>query len=138
MYIQYLMLKYYHFLDKGDYAQVSKVIDDLENYVPDKWSKSDLPMLAELVFYHVIIRKMRQKRSFTENHSAGKMPEGNEAVNEKRVFAYWLFFVQKDRGAALQYTMKTLKQISSYHLTGCQNLEKKLLSALIKRIERTA
>ena len=66
------------------------------------------------------------------------MLEGNEEVNEKRVLAYWLIFEQKDRGAALQYTMKTLKQISSYHLTGCQKLEEKLLSALIKRIERTA
>ncbi len=137
VYKKYLMLKYYHFLDKGDYAQVSKVIDDLENYVPDKWSKSDLPMLAELVFYHVIIRKNEAKAQFY-GKSFCSMLEGNEAVNEKRVFAYWLFFVQKDRGAALQYTMKTLKQISSYHLTGCQNLEKKLLSALIKRIERTA
>ena len=58
-------------------------------------------------------------------------------VNEKRVFAYWLFFEQSDRGAALQYTMKTLKQIPSYYLTGCQEMERRLLSALIKRIERT-
>ena len=66
------------------------------------------------------------------------MLEGNEEINEKRVFAYWLFFEQEDKGAALQYTMQTLRQVPGYHLTGCQKLEEKLLSALIKRIERTA
>lgn len=99
--------------------------------------KSDLPMLAELVFYHVIIRKNQAKAQFY-GKSFCSMLEGNEAVNEKRVFAYWLFFEQKDRGAALQYTMKTLKQISSVSFNGMSELEKKLLSALTSEIERTA
>ena len=136
IYKKYLLLKYYHHLDQGDYAGVGKVIDELENYVPDKWGKADLPILAELVFYHVIIRKNEGKAQFY-GKTFCNMLEGNEQVNEKRVFAYWLFFEQSDRGAALQYTMKTLKQIPSYYLTGCQEMERRLLSALIKRIERT-
>ena len=60
---------------------MSKVIDDLENYVPDKWSKSDLPMLAELVFYHVIIQKNEARAQFYGKPFCS-MLEGNEEVYE--------------------------------------------------------
>lgn len=114
------MLKYYHFLDKGDYAQVSKVIDDLENYVPDKWSKSDLRCLRNSYFIMLLFEKMKQKRSFMANHFAVCWREMRQSMKNEYL-QYWLFFEQKDRGAALQYTMKTLKQISSYHLTDVRN-----------------
>ena len=64
----------------GCLSLIHILIDDLENYVPDKWSKSDLPMLAELVFYHVIIRKNQAKAQFY-GKSFCSMLEGNEAVS---------------------------------------------------------
>ena len=55
----------------------------------------------------------------------------------KRAFAYWLFFVQGDKGAALQIAVQALKLVKSYHLEGCRAMEERLLEALIKKIEQT-
>ena len=63
--------------------------------------------------------------------------EGNEEANTKRVFAYWLYFVKKDKGAALQIAMEAMKAVESYALTGCRDMEMRFIQALVKRIEQT-
>lgn len=136
VYKKYLLMNYYHFLDRGDYANVKKVMDEFENFVPDKWSHSELNMLCEFVFYHVIIAPNEGKAKFYGNQFMARL-EGNEEVNAKRVFAYWLFFIEGDKGAALQIAMEAMKMVGSYRLTGCQAMERRFIEALIKRIENT-
>lgn len=136
VYKKYLLMLYYHFLDRGDYARVNQVMDELENYVPDKWSYGEMAILCEFVFYNVIIAPNEGKAQFYGKQFEAKL-EGNEDANCKRVFAYWLFFVDKDKGAALQIAMEAMKQIESYQLTGCREMERRFVEALIRRIENT-
>ncbi len=136
IYKKYLLMNYYHFLDRGDYANVRKVMDEFENYVPDKWSQSEIGMLCEFVFFHVIIAPNEGKAKFYGRQFTARL-EGNEEVNCKRVFAYWLFFIEKDKGAALQIAVEALKKVKEYPLTGCQEMERRFIEALIKRIENT-
>lgn len=134
---KYLLMQYYHFLDSGDYAGVKKVMDEFEKYVPDRWSQSELAMLCEFVFYHVIIAPNEGKAKYYAKPFMEKL-DGSEEVNAKRVFAYWLFFIEGDKGAALQIAMEAIKFVPNYRLTGCQEMERRLLEALIKRIESTS
>lgn len=134
IYKKYLLLRYYHFLDLGDYDSVRKVMDELENYVPDKWSVGDMGILCEFVFYNVIISPNEGKAKFYGTPFLAKL-EGNEDANTQRVFAYWLCFIDKDKGAALQIAMEALKAIENYRLIGCRDMERRFIEALIKRIE---
>lgn len=136
VYRKYLLMLYYHYLDKGDYENVKKVMDIFENYVPDKWSNSEINILCEFVFYNVIISPNEGRAQFYGKQFISKM-EGNEDANTKRVFAYWLYFIEKDKGAALQIAMEALKSAVNYHLIGCRKMELRLVEALIKRIENT-
>ena len=61
--------------------------------------------------------------------------KGSEVVNVKRAYAYWLFFVEKDRGAALQIAMEAMKMVDSYNLIGCREMERKFIQALLNNIE---
>ncbi len=133
-YKKYLLMTYYHYLDAGAYNKVKEVMDELENYVPDKWSKTDLNLLSEFVFYNVIIAPNEAKAQFY-GASFEACIEGNEDVNVKRVFAYWLLFMKKDKGAALQIAMEALRKAESYTLVGCREMEKRFLEALVKRTE---
>ncbi len=134
VYKKYLLMCYYHYLDQGEYAKVKIIMDELENYVPDKWPQSELGILAEFVFLNVIIAPNEAKAKFYGNQFKSRL-EGNEDINSKRVFAYWLLFVEKDKGAALQIAMEAMRGIDTYHLVGCRDMERKLIEALIKRIE---
>lgn len=136
VYKKYLLMNYYHFLDAGDYANVGKVMDEFENYVPDKWSQSELGMLSEFVFYHVIIAPNEGKAKFYGNSFTPRL-DGTEEVNAKRSFAYWLFFIKGDKGAALQIAIEALKMVKDYRLAGCRAMERRLIEALVKRIENT-
>lgn len=136
IYKKYLLMLYYHFLDKGDYDSLRKVMDEMEDHVPDKWSRGEISSLCEFVFYNVIIQPNEGKAHFYGKSFMEKM-EGNEEANIKRVFAYWLYFVEKDKGAALQIAMEALKAVENYPLTGCRDMEMRLIEALIKRIEQT-
>lgn len=136
VYKKYLLMQYYHFLDTGDYSSVRKVMDEFENYVPDKWSQSDLAMLSEFVFYHVIIAPNHGKAKFYGKPFLEKL-DGTEEVNVRRTFAYWLYFIKEDKGAALQIAMEAVKQVKDYRLTGCQPMELRLIEALIRKIEST-
>lgn len=136
VYKRYLLMLYYHFLDQGDYERVRRVMDELENYVPDKWSYGDIGILCEFVFYNVIIVPNEGKAQFYGKQFKAKL-EGNEEANCKRVFAYWLFFMDKDKGASLQIAMEAMKKIDSYQLTGCREMERRFVEALIRRIENT-
>ena len=111
-------------------------MDELEYHVPDKWSRSDLPILCELVFYNLIVNPNEGKTQFYGKPFVAKL-DGNETANVKRVFAYWLFFVQGDKGAALQIAMEAMETAQSYSLTGCRDMEMRLIEALIRRIEST-
>ncbi len=135
-YKKYLLMCYYHYLDLGDYENVGKVVDELEEYVPDKWPHGDIGILCELVFYYVIISPNEGRAQFFGRQFLDRM-EGNEGVNCKRVFAYWLFFGKKDKGAALQIAIEAMKEVEKYSLTGCQNMERRFIEALIQRIENT-
>ncbi len=134
MYKKYLLMCYYHCMDQGDYEKVKLVIDEIENYVPDKWSQADFPILAELVFYNLMVAPNEGKIQFYGKQFCARL-DGNAEVNVKRAFAYWLFFVEKDKGAALQIAMEAMRAVDTYHLTGCRAMEKRLIKALIKRIE---
>lgn len=136
IYKKYLMMNYYHFLDAGDYGNVGKVMDELENYVPDKWSQSELGMLAEFVFYYVIIAPNEGRAKFYGKTFTSKL-DGNEGVNAKRAFAYWLFFMEGNKGAALQIVIEAMKAVRNERIAGCQTMERRLLEALMKRIENT-
>ncbi len=136
IYKKYLLMLYYHFLDLGDYGSVKKVMDEFENYVPDKWSHGELDILCEFVFYNVIIAPNEGRAKFYGKQFMAKM-EGNEEANVKRVFAYWLFFIEKDKGAALQIAVEAMKAVKNYSLTGCHIMELRFIEALIKRIENT-
>lgn len=136
VYKKYLLMSYYHFLDAGDYDNVRKVMDEFEDYVPDKWSQSELGMLSEFVFYHVIIAPNEGKAKFYGNSFTPRL-DGTEEVNAKRAFAYWLFFIKEDKGAALQIAIEALKMVKDYRLVGCRAMERRLIEALVKRIENT-
>lgn len=136
VYKKYLLMLYYHYLDKGDYGNVKRVMDEFEDHVPDKWSHSELDYLCEFVFYNVIIAPNEGRAKFYGKPFLERM-EGNEGTNVKRVFAYWLFFIEKDKGAALQIAVEAMKTVKNYPLTGCREMELRLLEALIKRIENT-
>mgnify|MGYP001036206090 CR=1 FL=1 len=133
---KYLLMCYYHFLDRGEYEGVKKIMDEYEKYVPEKWTQSELNVLCEFVFYHVIIVPNEGKAKYYGKPFLEKL-DGREDVNVKRAFAYWLFFVQGDKGAALQIAVQALKLVKSYHLEGCRAMEERLLEALIKKIEQT-
>lgn len=134
MFKKYLLMQYYHFLDAGDYDGVRRVMDEFEKYVPDRWSQAELPVLCEFVFYHVIIAPNEGKAKYYGKTFLEKL-DGSEEVNAKRVFAYWLLFIEGDRGAALQIAMEAIKIVSDYRLIGCQAMERRLVEALIKKIE---
>lgn len=136
VYKKYLLMLYYHFLDRGDYDSLRKVMDEMEDHVPDKWSRGEISSLCEFVFYNVIIQPNEGKAHFYGKAFLAKM-EGNEEANTKRVFAYWLYFVEKDKGAALQIAMEAMKAVEGYSLTGCRDMEMRFIEALIKRIEQT-
>lgn len=133
---KYFMMCYYHFLDLGDYEGVKKVMDELERYVPDKWSHAELGMLCEFVFYHVIIAPNEGKAKYYATPFLGKL-DGREEANAKRAFAYWLFFMEGDKGAALQIAIEAMKMVKTYSLVGCREMEERLTGALIKKIENT-
>ncbi len=134
VYKKYLLMCYYHYLDRGEYDKVKIIMDELENYVPDKWSQAELGILAEFVFCNVIISPNEAKAKFYGNQFTSRL-EGNEDINSKRVFAYWLLFIKKDKGAALQIAMEAMRGVDTYHLTGCRAMERRFIEALIKRIE---
>lgn len=134
IYKKYLLMCYYHYLDLAEYEKVHVIIDELENYVPDKWPQSELGILAEFVFFYVIISPNEARAKFYGDVFVERL-EGNEEINSKRAFAYWLLFVKEDKGAALQIAMEALRGVEAYHLTGCRKMEKRLLEALVKRIE---
>lgn len=136
VYKKYLLMLYYHFLDRGDYDSLRKVMDEMEDHVPDKWSRGEISSLCEFVFYNVIIQPNEGKAHFYGKTFLAKM-EGNEEANTKRVFAYWLYFIEKDKGAALQIAMEAMKAVERYSLTGCRDMEMRFIEALIKRIEQT-
>ena len=136
VYKKYLLMLYYHFLDQGDYDSLRNVMDEMEDHVPDKWSRAEMSSLCEFVFYNVIIQPNEGKAHFYGKTFLAKM-EGNEEANTKRVFAYWLYFVKKDKGAALQIAMEAMKAVESYALTGCRDMEMRFIQALVKRIEQT-
>ena len=136
VYKKYLLMLYYHFLDQGDYDSLRKVMDEMEDHVPDKWSRGEVSSLCEFVFYNVIIQPNEGKAHFYGKTFLAKM-EGNEEANTKRVFAYWLYFIEKDKGAALQIAMEAMKAVERYSLTGCRDMEMRFIEALIKRIEQT-
>lgn len=136
IYKKYLLMLYYHFLDQGDYGNLGKVMDELEDHVPDKWSRGDMGILCEFVFYNVIVSPNDGKAQFYGKQFLEKM-EGNEEANVKRVFAYWLFFKDNDKGAALQIAMEAIKATTTYRLAGCRRMEQRLIEALMKRIEST-
>lgn len=136
VYKKYLLMLYYHFLDQGDYDSLRKVMDEMEDHVPDKWSRGEISSLCEFVFYNVIIQPNEGKAHFYGKTFLAKM-EGNEEANTKRVFAYWLYFIEKDKGAALQIAMEAMKAVERYSLTGCRDMEMRFIEALIKRIEQT-
>lgn len=136
VYKKYLLMQYYHFLDQGDYESLGQVMDELEDHVPDKWSHGDMGILCEFVFYNVIVCPNDGKAKFYGKQFLEKL-EGNEEANVKRVFAYWLFFKDNDKGAALQIAMEAIKAVMSYQLTGCRKMEQRLIEALMKRIENT-
>lgn len=133
---KYFLMCYYHFLDLGDYDGVKKVMDELERFVPDKWSYAELGMLCEFVFYHVIIAPNEGKAKYYAAPFLGKL-DGREEVNAKRAFAYWLFFMKGDKGAALQIAIEAMKMVKTYPLAGCRDMEERLIGALIKKIENT-
>ena len=137
VYKKYLLMLYYHFLDQGDYDSLRRVMDEMENHVPDKWSRGEISSLCEFVFYNVIIQPNEGKAHFYGKSFQAKI-EGNEEANIKRVFAYWLYFVKKDKGAALQIAMEAMKAVGTYSLTGCRDMEMRFIEALIKRIEQTS
>lgn len=134
VYRKYLLMCYYHYLDQGAYDKVKIIMDEFENYVPEKWAQSDLNILAEFVFYNVIISPNDGKAKFYGTQFVNRL-EGNEDINSKRVFAYWLLFVEKDKGAALQIAMEAMRGVDSYHLIGCRGMEKRFIEALLKRIQ---
>ncbi|MCM1244742.1 MAG: hypothetical protein NC293_03750 [Roseburia sp.] len=136
IYKKYLLMLYYHFLDLGDYQNLGKVMDELEDHVPDKWSHGDMGILCEFVFYNVIVSPNDGKAKFYGKQFLDKL-EGNEEANVKRVFAYWLFFKDNDKGAALQIAMEAIKATMTYRLNGCRRMEQRLIEALMKRIEST-
>lgn len=136
VYKKYLLMLYYHFLDLGDYQNLGKVMDELEDHVPDKWSHGDMGILCEFVFYNVIVSPNDGKAKFYGKQFLDKL-EGNEEANVKRVFAYWLFFKDNDKGAALQIAMEAIKATMTYRLNGCRRMEQRLIEALMKRIEST-
>lgn len=131
-YRKYLLMKYYHNLDKGDYSAVGKIVDEWEDYVPDKWPHGDVPVLAELLFYYIIISPNEARARFFAKEFLEKM---DNTLPCKRVFAYWLFFMENDRGAALQIAMEGMKMVSTYAVYGCQEMEERFITALIRRIE---
>ena len=133
---KYLLMCYYHFLDRGEYEGVKKIMDEFEKYVPEKWPHSELNILCEFVFYHVIIVPNEGKAKYYGKPFLEKL-DGREDVNAKRVFAYWLFFLEGDKGAALQIAAEALKMVKSYRLEGCRAMEERLIEALIKKIEQT-
>ncbi len=134
VYKKYLLMNYYHYLDLGEYDKVRLVMDEFENYVPDRWPQAELGILCEFVFYNVIINPNEGKARFYGKQFVPRL-DGNEEANSKRVFAYWLLFIEKDKGAALQIAMEAIKAVDSYHLAGCRDMERRFIEALLKRIE---
>ncbi|WP_156922953.1 hypothetical protein [Eubacterium xylanophilum] len=133
-YKKYLLLQYYHYLEAGNYNKLIDVVNKIEDIAPDKWSYSDIGILADMTFYYVVIGQNMGRAKYYGKIFQEKM-KGSEEVNVKRAYAYWLFFVEKDRGAALQIAMEAMKMVDSYNLIGCREMERKFIQALLNNIE---
>ncbi len=135
-YRQYLLIRYYHDLDLGDYTALSKIVERIEDVSPEKWSKSEMDLLSEMVFYYLIVSPREGRAKYFGDMFLAKI-EGAESVNVKRTYAYYLLFEEKNKGGALQIAMEALKMVDQYPLTGCQTMERKLLEALVEKISNS-
>ncbi len=134
IYKKYLLMQYYHYLDLGDYDSIKKLTVKIEDALPDKIGHGDMGLLSEMVFFYSIIVPNERRAKYYYGQFEPRI-DGSEETNAKRAFAYYLLFVKHDKGAALQITMEAIKSVSTYPMTGCRKMEKRMLDALLNRIE---
>lgn len=96
----------------------------------------DTPYYYETLFYYCCIAGDVQ-RAESIMSAVRDVLVADKDVNGKRVYAYYLYFSEKDKNIALQTAREGLQAVDAFNCKGIAYMEKDLLQDLIYRIQST-
>ena len=123
----YVVYQYYKALDSRERAGLTRAIHCMEqSFMALVIGKQDSLQCMECIFYYSFVEPDRRKAEYYYK----KKPLGNNDnmdVNDRRVYAYYLYYIQNDSALALQMIDKGLDVADNFQDKGNIEMEKDLL-----------
>lgn len=135
--LQYQLVRFRQMQIIGDYAEINKIADYLENEMPDNYPNPGIHQ--SLVFYYCYFRQSDPAAyTLAVSHFSKCRVELEKGLdsNDKRIYAYYKYYIEHDPRAAWQLAQKGLAMLPSNTLLNREEktVEEKWLTHLLNMI----
>ncbi len=133
---RYVLLQYFHALDKIDYDRARELAAEIAGALPEKavYPRGYAVFFAEVSFSYAYLERDSARARYYFQKSPTD-PAKNMGLDGRRIYAYYLYYVEKDREAALEVIRQGLSVAEEYPLKGNIPMERELLLSLQDRIQ---
>lgn len=127
-----VLLEYFRYLDRNDKENINKYIEKIEENYHLAQTYHLPSYYYELIYYYSLNENNDKVDYYLEkldelNYSLSK----DEDINGKRVYAYYNYFILKDKSAAFKIGKEGLKAYHNYPIEGQAKMEKELIENLL-------
>lgn len=135
--LQYQLVRFRQMQIIGDYAEINKIADYLENEMPDNYPNPGIHQ--SLVFYYCYFRQSDPAAyTLAVSHFSKCRVELEKGLdsNDKRIYAYYKYYIEHDPRAAWQLAQEGLAMLPSNTLLNREEktVEEKWLTHLLNMI----
>ena len=135
--LQYQLVRFRQMQIIGDYAEINKIADYLENEMPDNYPNPGIHQ--SLVFYYCYFRQSDPAAyTLAVSHFSKCRVELEKGLdsNDKRIYAYYKYYIEHDPRAAWQLAQEELAMLPSNTLLNREEktVEEKWLTHLLNMI----
>lgn len=131
--LRYYLFLYYHYLDSYDYEKMGRIIELFEANIGAKNNDALTPYIYEVIFYTSFVTgDTAAAQSYYFGIEANLL--NDKDINGRRVYAYYLYHICKDKDKALEAARAGLEVADKFPHKGLAEMEKELLENLIAEI----
>ena len=129
-YKRYRLFNYFHALDNNYENEIEQIICEFEEYAKSGLTDFNVPFIYELIYYYSYI-KLDLEKAFNYYNKVSHILEKDIDVFGKRIYAYFLYYVKKDKERAYFNAKEGLKVIDKYDYKGIGIMNGYLLFSLV-------
>lgn len=135
IYLFYVQNLYYHFLDKGDFYYIERLLPYFQKKT-EYFAPVNVIYYFELLYYYSIMSAMGNKdcnyKAYELYSRCQQSLENDKDVNARRVLSAFKLYVQNEPELALKLATEGLENADDFNCSGLVTMEKELIENIIK------